>query len=50
MYIGDWYNGKIMGNGKFGWLFGVIYEGEFKSGYMDGIGIYIGLSGDVYKG
>ncbi|CAN7085248.1 unnamed protein product [Brassica oleracea var. botrytis] len=50
MYIGEWYNEKTMGKGKFGWPSGATYEGEFKSGYMDGIGTYTGPSGYTYRG
>ncbi|PPD79394.1 hypothetical protein GOBAR_DD23679 [Gossypium barbadense] len=39
-----------MGKGRFSWPSGATYEGEFKSGYIDGIGIYTGPSGDTYKG
>ncbi|XP_039010841.1 phosphatidylinositol 4-phosphate 5-kinase 5-like [Hibiscus syriacus] len=43
-------NGTNYGEGKVYWPSGASYEGEFKTGYMDGIGVYIGANGDTYKG
>lgn len=40
MYIGGGTTGRLWGKGSFGWPSGPTYEGEFKSGYMDGIGTY----------
>ncbi|KAH9686291.1 phosphatidylinositol 4-phosphate 5-kinase 6 [Citrus sinensis] len=39
-----------MGKGKFSWPSGATYEGDFKGGYMDGIGTYTGSVGNTYKG
>lgn len=53
MYVGEWlqwYQGKTTGRGRFNWPSGAIYDGEFKSNYMDGKGTFIGPSGDSYWG
>lgn len=36
--------------GKISWPSGAIYEGELKSGQMDGFGTFIGSNGDSYSG
>ncbi|KAG0469604.1 hypothetical protein HPP92_016304 [Vanilla planifolia] len=36
--------------GKFSWPSGATYEGEFKSGRMDGFGTFIGADGETYRG
>ena len=50
MYVGEWFKGKTMGKGTFSWPSGAMYEGNFKSGFMDGEGIYTGAIGGTYKG
>ncbi|KAK4755999.1 hypothetical protein SAY87_009756 [Trapa incisa] len=39
-----------MGACKFFWPTGATYEGEFKNGFMDGKGTYMGPSGETYRG
>ncbi|KAK7301312.1 hypothetical protein RJT34_12173 [Clitoria ternatea] len=41
---------KTKGNGRSSWPLGATYEVEFKNGFMDGTGLYIGFNGDTYKG
>ncbi|XP_042400898.1 phosphatidylinositol 4-phosphate 5-kinase 8-like [Zingiber officinale] len=36
--------------GKFSWPSGATYEGEFRSGRMDGVGTFTGADGDTYNG
>ncbi|KAK2968391.1 hypothetical protein RJ640_004397 [Escallonia rubra] len=35
---------------KFSWPLGATFEGEFKSGRMEGFGTFTGSDGDTYRG
>ena len=50
LYIGEFKNGNITGNGKYIWSNSDVYEGEFLRGKMHGKGKYLWADGDEYEG
>jgi hypothetical protein len=50
LYIGEFKNGNITGNGKYIWNNSDVYEGSFLKGKMHGKGKYLWGDGDEYEG
>ena len=44
VYIGEWWNGEMNGEGTMVWLDGSVYTGEFKHGLYHGSGTYLSFS------
>ena len=50
-YIGDYFNDKRTGRGKYVWANGASYEGDFSGGMIHGFGTYIATEGGApYSG
>lgn len=50
-YIGDYFNDKRQGKGKYIWANGAVYEGDFSGGVPHGIGTYLqNKGGTAYTG
>ena len=50
IYIGEWKNNKIEGNGIYYFSNGDIYEGEWKNSFSEGFGIHYDSEGNRYEG
>ena len=50
IYVGEWKNSKMHGQGTFTWASGKIYTGEWKNGKTHGQGTFTYPNGDVYTG
>ena len=50
IYIGEWRNNEMNGNGIFKWPNGRIYKGEYKNNKKDGNGIYFWNANKYYEG
>ena len=50
LYIGEFTNNSITGNGKYIWQNKDVYEGSFLNGKMHGKGKYVWADGDEYEG
>ena len=44
-YVGDYFNDKRAGNGKYIWASGAVYEGDFAGGMIHGMGTYTARPG-----
>ena len=49
-YSGDWKNGLRDGQGTYTYDSGEKYVGQYKNGFVNGIGAYYFLNGDIHKG
>lgn len=50
LYVGEWKDGVVNGQGIYVWGDGDIYAGNWKDGKKSGYGVYIWSDGTVYKG
>ena len=50
VYVGEWAEGKMHGQGKTTWADGDVYVGEYAEGKKHGRGKYTWTSGNVYEG
>ena len=46
-YVGDYFNDKRAGNGKYIWASGAVYEGDFAGGMPHGMGTYTASAGSM---
>ena len=44
VYIGEWWNGEMNGEGTLIWSDGSVYTGQFKHGMYHGNGTYLSMS------
>jgi len=49
-YVGDYFNDKRQGKGKYVWENGAVYEGDFAAGVPHGMGTYTAKGGTPYTG
>lgn len=49
-YVGDFFNDKKAGTGKYVWADGSSYEGGFTAGVREGTGTYVSANGRTYTG
>lgn len=49
-YVGQFYNGKIHGEGRCEWKNGSVYMGSYANGVKEGYGYYIYEDGKSYAG
>lgn len=50
MYIGDWNDNMMHGEGTYKWSDGRIFMGHFKNDKKSGVGIYLWKDGRAYNG
>ena len=50
VYIGDMVDNKFSGKGKYKWVDGQLYQGEYRDGMEQGTGMELYPSGNAYFG